>query len=117
MCARTFLRKEDVDIEIQVAETRATQRRALWRQRARRIASLLLPGSGAVVGERPVVGVVTLFLFFLALAALVVDNRFFDPLTLPPAGGLRLTMAAGAALALLVWARAQFTARRAPSGS
>lgn len=117
MCARTFLRKEDVDIEIQVAETRATQRRALWRERARRIASLLLPGSGAILGERPVAGAVTLFLFFLGLAALVVDNRFFDPLALPPAGSLRITMAAGAALALLTWVRAQFSARRAPDGS
>ena len=41
----------------------------------------------------------TLFLFFFGLAAAVLDETLFDPLTLPPAGGLRVTVVLGAALA------------------
>jgi hypothetical protein len=61
-------------------------------------------------------GAATLFLFFFGLAAAVIDERFFDPVTLSP-GGLRLSVVVGGALALLVWLRAQFVGRRAPSGS
>ncbi len=117
MCSRTFLRKENVDIEIQVAEAREMQGRAKARARASRIASLLLPGSHAFLEDRPVSGALTLFLFFFGLAAAIIDEKLFDPLTLPPGGALRTTVILGAALAALVWIRAQLVGRRAPSGS
>ena len=116
MCSQIYLRKESVDIEIQVAETRAAQRRAKWRQRAGRIASLLFPGSRAIFEERAVAGVFTLFVFFFGLAAAILDESLFDPMTLPPTGGIRATVVAGAALAFLVWLRAQLAARRVVHG-
>ena len=117
MCSRTFLRKENVDIEVQVAEARDMQGRAKSRARASRIASLLLPGSHAFLEDRPMAGAITLLLFFLGLAAAIIDEKLFDPLTLPPGQGLRTTVILGAALAALVWIRAQLVGRRAPSGS
>lgn len=116
MCSQIYLRKENVDIEIQVAETRAAQRRAKWRQRAGRIASLLFPGSRAIFEERAVAGVITLFVFFFALAAAILDESLFDPMTLPPTGGIRATVVAGAAVAFLVWLRAQLAPRRVVLG-
>ena len=117
MCARLYLRKEKVDLEIQIAETRAMQRRATWRNRLARIASLLLPGSRAFFEERPYAAAATLLFFFLGLAAAVLDEKLFDPMTLPPTGSIRATVAAGVLLALLVWVRAQLAPRRVPSGS
>jgi tetratricopeptide (TPR) repeat protein len=116
MCARLWVRKESTDIEVQAAEARAMQRRILWRLRASRVASLLLPGSHGFLAEHPVAGAATLFLFFFSLAAAVIDERLFDPLTLPPAG-LRATVVLGAAFALLVWVRANVVAGRAAHGS
>lgn len=112
MCARLFLRKENVDIEIQVAESKAMQRRAAWRLRAGRLASLLLPGSRAIFEERPYAGALTLFFFFYGMAAAILDESLFDPMTLPPMGGLRATVVLGAGFALLVWLRAQLAPRR-----
>ncbi|MEP6993221.1 MAG: tetratricopeptide repeat protein [Acidobacteriota bacterium] len=117
MCARMYLRKENVDLEVQIAETRAMHRRATWRNRWSRIASLLLPGSRAFGEERPFVGAATLFLFFLGLAAAVLDEKWFDPMTLPPTGAIRATVVAGALFALLVWLRAQLAPRRVAVGS
>ncbi len=115
MCAR-LLRREVSDIEAQAAEATAARRRASSRSRAGRIASLLLPGSHAFEEGRPLAGTWMLFLFFLGLAAAYLDERFFDPVTLPPSG-LRVSVVAGGGLALLVWLRAQFVGRRAPGGS
>jgi tetratricopeptide (TPR) repeat protein len=117
MCSHTFVRKENVDIEVQVAEAREMQGRTARRARASRIASMLLPGSHAFLEERPIAGASTLFLFFFGLAAAIIDEKLFDPLTLPPPGGLRTTVILGAALAAIVWIRAQLVGRRAPSGS
>lgn len=116
-CTRLYAKKEDVDIAEQVSETRAMQRRALWKHRASRIASLVLPGSHAFASGRPVRAAAALFVFFFGLAAAIVDDRVFDPFTLPAQGGLRPTVVAGAALAALLWLRAQWGARRVPSGS
>src|SRR4030095_12434250 len=116
MCARLYLRKESVDIEIQVAETKSMQRRATWRQRAGRLASLLFPGSRAFFEERPYAGAVTLFFFFLGLAAAILDASLLDPLTLPPTGAIRATMIAGAALAFGIWLRAQLAPRKVVLG-
>jgi tetratricopeptide (TPR) repeat protein len=116
MCARFFLKREDVDIELQASEARAMQRRALWRSRSSRLASVLLPGSGAFFGERPAAGAVTLLLFGFGLAAALVDEKLFDPLTLSPRGP-GATVVLGGLLALVVWVRAQFDARKAPHGS
>ena len=115
MCAR-LLRREVSDIEAQAAEASAARRRASSRSRAGRIASLFLPGSHAFEEGRPLTGAAMLFLFFFGLAAAYLDERFFDPVTLPPAG-LRVSVVAGTALALVVWLRAQFVGRRAPGGS
>ncbi|HEY1435585.1 MAG TPA: hypothetical protein VGG65_09435 [Thermoanaerobaculia bacterium] len=116
MCSRAF-RKENVDIEIQAAEASAMQRRNAWRSRASRVLSVFLPGSHAFQEGRPAAGAFTLFAFFFGLAAALVDERLFDPLTLPPPAGLRLTVVLGGALALAVWLRAQLVGRRAPGGS
>ncbi len=116
-CSRLLTKKEEVDIEEQVAETRAMQRRALWKHRASRIASLLLPGSHAFASDRPVRGAAVAFFFFFGLAAAIVDDRLFDPFTLPPQGGWRLTVVAGGALAALVWLRAQWGAKGVTRGA
>jgi tetratricopeptide (TPR) repeat protein len=116
MCSRMF-RKESLDIEVQAAEAAAMQSRAARRTRAGRIASVFLPGSFAFQQGRPVAGAFTLFVFFFGLAAAVVDEKLFDPLTLPPAAGLRLSAIFGGAVALVVWVRAQLVGRRAPDGS
>src|SRR5262245_12355674 len=116
-CFKLHMRKDDVDIEDQVAETKATQRRATLRHRAVRIASLLLPGSHAFASQRPLRAALGLFVFFTAVGAAILDERFFDPLTLPPLGSLRVTVVAGAAIAAALWLRAQWSAGRVPSGS
>ena len=116
-CARMALRKESVDIGEQASEARSLQRRLTWRHRARRLVSLLAPGSDAFGRDRAGAGAVTSLLFFFGLAAAVVDMRLFDPLTLPVRGPLRLTVIVGALLAAFVWVRAQLAARRSSSGS
>jgi len=116
-CARTVLGKEGPDIEEQVFETKATQRRAKWRQRVSRLVSLVAPGSSAFRDGRPIAGAIALFLFFTCVGAAIVDGRLFDPLTLPPESALRASVVVGASLALVLWLRGQFFARRAPSGS
>ena len=115
MCAR-MLRREVPDIEAQAAEASAARRRVSARARVGRIVSLFLPGSHAFEEGRPVAGTLTLFVFSLGVAAAILDHRFFDPLTLPPSWP-RASILAGAALALLVWLRAQFVGRRAPGGA
>ena len=116
MCSRSF-RKEAMDIEDQAAEAAAMQRRAARRARASRLVSLVLPGSHAFLEGRPVAGVLMLFLFFFGVAMAWLDERLFTPLSLPTPEGVRATVVLGAALALLVWLRAQLVGRRVPSGS
>ncbi len=116
-CWKLHMRKDDVDIEDQVAETKAMQRRASGKHLAVRIASLVLPGSHAFASQRPVLAAAALLVFFSAVGAALLDEKFFDPLTLPPLGNIRATVVAGAALAAAVWLRAQWGARRVPSGS
>jgi tetratricopeptide (TPR) repeat protein len=116
-CWKLHMRKDDVDIEDQVAETKAMQRRASGKHLAVRIASLVLPGSHAFASRRPVLAAAALLVFFSAVGAALLDEKFFDPLTLPPLGNIRATVVAGAALAAAVWLRAQWGARRVPSGS
>jgi tetratricopeptide (TPR) repeat protein len=116
-CSRILVRKEGPDIEEQVFETRAMQRRLKWRHRASRFFSLVAPGSSAFRDGRPIAGAVVLFFFFTCVAAAIVDGRLFDPLTLPAEGPWRASVVIGAALAAVVWLRGQMTARRAPSGS
>src|SRR5262249_6329403 len=116
-CARTVGGKEGPDIEEQVFETKATQRRTKWRHRVRRLASLVAPGASAFRDGRPLGGAIAMFLFFTCVGAAIIDGRLFDPLTLPPESALRMSVVVGAALALALWLRGQFSARRAPSGS
>lgn len=116
MCAR-FFRREALEIEVQAAEAAAAQRRATLSARAGRVLSLVLPGTRAFQEGRPIAGTLTLFAFFFGLAAVLLDAKLFDPLTLPPAGPWRATMVFGGALALVVWLRAQLAGRRAPIGS
>jgi tetratricopeptide (TPR) repeat protein len=115
-CARSF-RKEEGDIEEQASEALGAQRRARGRHRTSRIASLLAPGAHRFGFDRPASGAVTMLVFFFAIGAALLDNRFFDPLSLPPEGPVRGTVVAGLALAFLIWLRAQWLARRVPSGS
>ena len=116
-CASTLVRKEGPDIEVQVSETRAMQRRLKWRHRVSRLVSLVAPGSSAFRDGRPIGGTVALFLFFTCVASAVVDGNLFESLTLPPEGPWRASVVVGAALAALLWLRGQLTARRTPSGS
>jgi hypothetical protein len=58
-----------------------------------------------------------LLAFFTAVGGVLLDEKFFDPLTLPPFGTLRWTVAAGALIAAALWLRAQWGARKVPSGS
>ncbi len=116
-CWKLHMRKDDVDIEDQVAETKAMQRRASRRHLAVRMASLLLPGSHAFASQRPARAAVILLAFFTAVGAALLDEKFFDPLTLPPPGSLRWTVVAGAAVAAALWLRAQWGASKVPSGS
>jgi len=51
------------------------------------------------------------------LGAALLDNRFFDPLSLPPEGPVRATVVVALFVAFVVWVRAQWSARRIPSGS
>src|SRR4030095_7732871 len=113
-CWRLHSRKEDVDIEVQVAETKAMQRRAAGKHRAARIVSLFLPGTHAFASERPIRGALALFVFFAAIGAVLLDERFFDPLTLPPPGRVHVTVVAGIVVAAAVWLRAQWGARTVP---
>ena len=112
MCSRSF-RKESADIEAQTAEAAAMRRRLSARSRASRLLSLVLPGSHAFLEGRPVAGAATLFLFFLGVAAAVIDLQYFNPLALPPPQGVRLTLVLGGVLAAVVWLRAQLVGRRA----
>jgi hypothetical protein len=116
-CWKLHMRKDDVDIGEQVAETKAMQRRAARRHFAVRLASLVLPGSHAFASRRPGRAAAVLLAFFTALGAAYLDEKFFDPRTLPPLGSLRWTVAAGAAIAAALWLRAQWGARKVPSGS
>jgi len=116
VCARSF-RKEEGGIEEQAAEAVGAQRRARGRHRASRLASLLAPGAHKFGFDRPGAGAVTMLVFFCAVGAALLDNRFFDPLSLPPEGPIRGTVVAALAVAFLVWVRAQWLARRVPSGS
>jgi tetratricopeptide (TPR) repeat protein len=116
-CWKLHMKKDDVEIEVQVAETKAMQKRASWRHRAVRLVSLLLPGSHAFASGRPVRAAVVLFLFFSAVGVAVLDERYFDPLTLPPIGTVPATVVLGAVLAAAIWLRAQWGARRVPSGT
>ena len=116
-CWRAQSHKEDVDIEAQVAETQAMQRRAAGKHRAARIVSIFLPGSHAFASRRPITAAVGLLAFFTAVGVALLDERYFDPLTLPPMGGVHATVVAGAAIAAAIWLRAQWGARRMPSGT
>jgi tetratricopeptide (TPR) repeat protein len=116
MCSRSF-RKESADIEAQAAEAAAMGRRHSARSRASRLLSLVLPGSHAFLEGRPVAGAATLFLFFLGVAAAVIDLQYFNPLALPPPPGLRVTLVLGGFLAAVVWLRAQLVGRRASDGA
>jgi tetratricopeptide (TPR) repeat protein len=116
ICARSF-RKEEGGIEEQAAEALGAQRRARGRHRASRIASLLAPGAHKFGFDRPAAAAVTMLVFFCAVGAVLLDNRFFDPLSLPPEGPVRGTVVVGLAVAFLIWVRAQWLARRVPSGS
>jgi len=115
-CARA-LRREDADIEEQAAEALASQRRARRRHRASRLVSLVAPGAHQFGFDRPARGALTMLVFFFAVGAIVLDHRFFDPLSLPPQGPVRAAVAVAAAIAFVVWVRAQWLARRVPSGS
>jgi tetratricopeptide (TPR) repeat protein len=116
ICARTF-RKDEPDIEEQAAEALATQKRARRRRRWSRLVSLVAPGAHRFGFEHPAAGAATMTVFFFAAGAALLDNRFFDPLSLPPQGPVRATVVLGILVAFVVWVRAQWLARRVPSGS
>jgi tetratricopeptide (TPR) repeat protein len=116
ICARTF-RKDEPDIEEQAAEALATQKRARRRRRWSRLVSLVAPGAHRFGFDHPAAGAATMTVFFFAAGAALLDNRLFDPLSLPPQGPVRATVVLGILVAFVVWVRAQWLARRVPSGS
>ena len=114
------MKKDDVDIEEQVAETQAMQRRASGRHRAIRIVSLFLPGSHAFASPTGPsrAAAILLCCSSSAVGAAVLDERLLRSAVASAArarardgrGGRRI---AGG----FVWLRAQWGARRVPSGS
>jgi hypothetical protein len=79
--------------------------------------SLVAPGAHQFGFDRPARGAMTMLVFFCAVGAVLIDHRFFDPLSLPPEGAVRATVVVALAIAFVVWVRAQWLARRVPSGS
>ncbi len=109
--------QKDVDIEEQVAETQGMQRRAAGKHRLARVVSFFLPGSALFAFRRPVAAALALLAFFTAMGAAILDERYFDPLTLPPMGGVHVSVVVGALIAAAIWLRSQWSARRVPGGA
>jgi tetratricopeptide (TPR) repeat protein len=116
-CVRFHLRKEATGIEAQVAQAEQAARRARQRDRLCRLTSLLLPGTHGYFSQKAGTGALTLFLFFLFLAAAAVDHSVFDPRQLPPANASHLTVYAALLVAALIWAKAQRAAWKESHGS
>ena len=102
-CVRSYIRKEAVGIEAQVAQSAEIRRRIRQKDLACRVTSILLPGTHHFFSQRPIFGffVLASFCFFLAAAAL--GERLFDPRELPPISDTPVLTAMAAAGALIVW--------------
>jgi len=116
-CVRLHLRKETGGIEAQVAQAGQLARRARQRDQLCRLTSLLLPGAHRYFSEKPGWGALTLFLFFLFVAASAVDQKLFDPRQLPPTNAWHLTVYAALLAAAAIWARAQWVAWKESHGA
>ncbi|MGH9317592.1 MAG: tetratricopeptide repeat protein [Thermoanaerobaculia bacterium] len=120
-CVRLHVRKETAGIEAQVTQAGQLARRTRQRDRLCRMMSLLLPGSHRLFSQKPGRGALTLFLFFLFVAAaavdLVVEPAVFDPRQLPPPNAWHLKVYAALLAAAGVWAGAQWAAWKESHGA
>jgi tetratricopeptide (TPR) repeat protein len=116
-CVRLHLLREPADIGDHVAQARQMRRRALWKDRLRRLASLLFPGTDRVLSERPVIGLLLLFVFFFAIAAAVLDRRLFSAWQLAAGGGFGTEEALALGTAFLLWLFVNLSNRRSAHGS
>ena len=102
-CARSYIRKEAIGIEAQVAQTAEARRNIARRDAACHVCSLLLPGAHRIFADRPLSGYLALLLFFFCVAVAAVAERLYDARQLPPVGGTPILVAAAIAAAVVVW--------------
>lgn len=114
-CAR--LRKDPSGIESQISYAAEIRRRARRRDRACRLASLVMPGSHRFFSRKPVSGFLLLLLFFSLLAAAWIGGKLFDPRQLAPSATRPDLAFAALAGAAAVWIVLLVSAWRQPHGS
>lgn len=116
-CVRLEIRREEPGIEAHVEQTREIGRRVARRDRACRALSILLPGAHSYFSERPAKGVAMLFVFFFALAAAVIGQRFFEIRPLAPEPPWSPLTVSAAVLALILWLSGNLGAWRGSHGA
>ncbi len=116
-CARSFIRKEPIGIEAQVAQAADARRRSARRDAACHVTSLLLPGAHPLFSDKPFVAFLSLCAFFFFLAGAVMADRLFDARMLPPPGGTPVLVVAGIATAVVIWAAGVISSWRHSHGS
>ncbi|HSS45280.1 MAG TPA: tetratricopeptide repeat protein [Thermoanaerobaculia bacterium] len=116
-CVRLHARKETAGIEAQVTQVGQLARRTRQRDRLCRVISVLLPGAHRLFSQKPGRGALTLFLFFLFVAASAVDQKAFDPRQLPPPNAWHLKVYIALLAAAGVWAGAQWAAWKESHGA
>jgi tetratricopeptide (TPR) repeat protein len=115
-CVRLYLRKETAEIEAHVAQSQEMRSRVRRRDRACRLSSLFFPGAHWTFAQRPVLGFLTLWSFFLFVAIGLIGLRLFSPRTLPSPEAWRATTIAALAAAFLIWLASQRSAWRETHG-
>jgi tetratricopeptide (TPR) repeat protein len=103
-CARTYVRKEPIGIEAQVAQSSEARRRSARRDAACHVSALLLPGAHSLFSGRPVSAFLALAAFFFCLSVAVVADRLFDARQLPPPGGTPVIVVSAIVAAVVIWA-------------
>ncbi len=101
-CIHIYLKRDGVSLETKRDKLQEVQDYLSTSQRRRRILSMLVPGAGQIIDDRPLRGIAftLLFVFFVCMALLVGN---LAPLA-APAEGMKLALRTLAiALAALVW--------------
>ena len=116
-CARSYVRKEPVGIEAQVAQAAEARRNVARRDAACHVCSVLMPGAHRFFSDRPISAFVLLFLFFFCASVAAVAERLFDARQLPPARGTPALVVAAIAAAAIVWILGLLSSWRHTHGS
>ncbi|MDF1565663.1 MAG: tetratricopeptide repeat protein [Deltaproteobacteria bacterium] len=98
-CINVFEKKDLVAPEVRMAKEKSIRRRQVFLDRMERLLGILVPGLGQVFGERLVLGLILLFLFFFGLTGLLFWNGPV-PSALWADGGLPSWRLAGCAVLL-----------------